>query len=155
MSAAHARRATALLAVAATAVAVAVRIPSAVRSFDRGASYGAGQKAYGGALAAADGVLIPDAFVATALEVMPPRARYALLLAPTLKIAETDYHLAKNTYLALPGLMFEVLLPRVPVAVPMKGEFVICDGCDTSPYEGRTHWFWGDEYGRKIGLVEH
>lgn len=154
MNLARLRAVVALVAVAATAVAVAVRLPSAVGNFDRGASYGAGQRAYGGALAAADGVLVDDHFVAYSLDLLPLNARYAFLGAPSLAVARHDYHMAAETYRALPALMLEVLLPRVPVATPTKGEYVLCYACDTSPYEGRTHWFWGDPYGRKIGLVE-
>jgi hypothetical protein len=152
LPAAAAARAAGILVVAAALALLAVRVPATFRAFWDGAQTAATRGQLGGALAGADSLDIDNPFVTAAVQSVPAGARYALLL-PEPRVAESVYHLDPLTVQGLPLFMVEVLLPRVPVSRPRAGDYVLCYVCDTSPWDGRTHWLWTDGKGHAVGEV--
>src|SRR5579862_3858434 len=119
-----------------------VRLPEAVRGFDRAASAQVGRNAYGGATAAADSVEIDDGFVQAALTIIPRNGRFAVAL-PTDEVAvEQKTGISGITFQALTGLMEDFLLPRREVDSPAKGVYLLCYLCDRSRWDARTHWLY-------------
>lgn len=126
----------------AAALMLLVRLPDAVRGFDRAASAQVGRNAYGGATAAADSVEIDDGFVQAALTIIPRNGRFAVAL-PTDEVAvEQKTGISGITFQAVTGLMEDFLLPRRVVDSPAKGVYLLCYLCDRSRWDARTHWLY-------------
>lgn len=141
--------------VAATALLALTRIPDAVRGFDSGAAFGAAHGELGGVIAGANALDIDNGFVRAALDALPAKARYSVLVPASEAVAQKTYGIAPVTLEAIPGFMLETLLPRMPVQTPGKGDYVLCYACDTAPWDHRTRWIWNDGDGHVIGLVQH
>jgi hypothetical protein len=142
-----------VLIVIVAAALLAFRAPHAFHGFRNGERAAAGRNGLNGALAGADSLAIDDGFVLAAVQTLPDRARYKLLLPPSLEIAQKTYGIDPLTLDALPPFMREVLLPRLPVDEPARNDYVLCYDCDTSPWDSRTRWLWTDKAGHAIGRV--
>lgn len=147
------RRLLAALVVAVAVVLLAFRVQHAFRGFLSATDAAVGRNGLGGALAGADSLDIDNGFVVAAVQMVPTGARYAVLLPPSVQIAQTNYGIDPITIQALPAFMREVLLPRLPTAEPVRGDYVLCYDCDTSPWDHRTRWLWTDAKGRAVGRV--
>ena len=119
-----------------------VRLPAALRGVDHAAAAQAGRNAYGGALAAADSVEVDDGFVQAAMTLVPPNARFAVLLPVDQSGAEKTYGVNPTTLAAVSGLMENFLLPRREVGEPSKGDYVLCYLCDRAHWDARTRWLY-------------
>jgi hypothetical protein len=87
-----------------------------------------------------------------AMAVIPPGSTYALLL-PTDQAAGTRiYGIQPVTFATTGPYLFYELLPSVP-ASPATARYIICWGCDTTPWDGRTTWLYTDPHGVAIGRV--
>src|SRR5215470_9789590 len=106
-------QATIAIGLVGVAMAVAlIRAPSALTHFDRRASFNAQRTPIERTIAAADGVGIDNAFVEEALALIPKNAPYAFEEPQSADIAAKDYDISGTTYLALPGYVQYLLLPR-------------------------------------------
>lgn len=153
VSAAALRSALAVAVVVAAAILLLLRVPDAVRGFDGAAAFGAAHGELDGVVAGANALAIDNGFVAAALAQLPPNAPYGVLLPASPELAQKTYGILPVTLQAIPGFLFETLLPRLPVQDPGKGDYVLCYACDTSPWDRRTTWVWNDGKGHVIGLV--
>jgi hypothetical protein len=124
------------------ALMLLVRLPDALKGFDRAASAQVGRNAYGGATAAADSLEIDDGFVQAALTTIPRNGRFTFALpADTVAVAAKN-GMSPATFQALPAMMEDFLLPRREVDGPAKGVYVLCYLCDRSRWDARTHWLY-------------
>jgi hypothetical protein len=153
------RAALAAALVLATLAVLAVRVPDAVRGLSGIARSQVGRDELDGGLAAADSLDVDNDFVRQTVALIPPDARYAVLLPADPNAAQQTYGVSPVTLQGLPDFLREVLLPRRDVEtqdrvnppVPVGG-YVICFYCDTSPWDHRTRWLWTGG-GAAIGTV--
>jgi hypothetical protein len=137
--------------VLAAFVVALVQLPSAVRRFDRRASFNAHQSRIGETIAGADGVAIDNAFVIRALSLVPVHATYTLGMPESPKVAAT-YGIVPTTLLALPNYVRFLVLPRRE-ADPSEAQYLLCYACDTSPFDKRMQRLWTDPKGFVIGKL--
>ena len=95
---------------------------------------------------------IPRDLQEAALADIPPGSRYALLVAPSSPGAEKAYGIDDVASETIGPFLFYLLLPSLPVD-STHPEYVICWGCDTSPWDGRTTWLFRNDQGVAIGRV--
>jgi hypothetical protein len=95
---------------------------------------------------------LPYTLQAEALRLIPPGSDYTVLLPATPEIA-AKYGINSITFQTAPPFLRYLLLPSWPVDAS-QARFVICFGCDTAPWDHRTHWLWSDDRGNAIGRVE-
>ena len=145
-----------VLAAAALAIYAAVvlstRVPTVLHDLRSQARAEAGRNDEGGALAAADEVELNNDFVRAAIHTVPHTAQFAVLYPDPATVQQT-YGIDPVTLDALPPLMTEVLLPSRSVSVPVRGAYILCYVCNTSPWDTRTHWLWRNDKGMAIGQV--
>ena len=79
-------------------------------------------------------------------------ANYAVLMPATLADA-APYGINAITMEGGPAFLRYLLLPRWQVADQTLARYVICFGCDTTPWDHRTIWLWKDVKGDAIGRV--
>lgn len=139
-----------LLVLTALVVAL-IELPSALRLFDRRASFNAHQSRIGETIAGADGVAIDNDFVVQALALLPPHATYVLGMPPSTDAA-AKYGIVPTTLLALPNYVRFLMLPRREVD-PAAAQYLLCYACDTSPFDKRMHRLWTDPKGFVIGAL--
>jgi hypothetical protein len=95
---------------------------------------------------------IPRDLQEAALADMPPGSRYALLVAPSSPGATKVYGIDDVASETIGAFLYYLLLPSVPVDSTHAG-YVICWGCDTSPWDGHTTWLFRNDQGVAIGRV--
>jgi hypothetical protein len=140
-------------AVVAAGLVLVVHLPRAVHAMNAAVRYDAyAHTAQDRLLTSGDMQGLPFALQAEALQLIPPRSDYAVLLPATPDEA-AGYGINSITYqTAVPFLRY-LLLPSWPVDAS-KARYVICFGCDTAPWDHRTRWLWTDGKGNAIGKVE-
>jgi hypothetical protein len=94
---------------------------------------------------------LPAQLQAAALDVIPSRANYAVLMPATLADA-APYGINAITMGTGPAFLLYLLLPRWQVDAG-QARYVICFGCDTTAWDHRTTWLWRDDRGDSIGRV--
>jgi hypothetical protein len=147
------RFAVGLVCVAAAVVLFAQKVPNTVSGLD--ASVRA--EAYitdpvGRQLTSGDILGISRDLQAEALAKIPPRSKYALLLPANEQAASAGYGIGTVAYETVGPWLNYLLLPSYQVS-PEEARYVICWGCDTSPWDHRTTWLYGNGQGVAIGRV--
>jgi hypothetical protein len=89
---------------------------------------------------------------AQALADIPPGSKYVLLLPGDPQTASAGYGIGPVAYETVGPWLNYLLLPSRPVP-PEQARYVICWGCDTSPWDHRTTWLYGNGQGVTIGRV--
>ncbi len=149
-----ARRALVALLIAAVAVAALIRLPPALRDFDRRASFNATRDPIGRQIAGADAEGIDNTFLVQALALIPKHASYTVLLSQSPQVAQT-YGIAAATYHALPGFVQNALLPRRQVDAA-RARYVLCYACNTDALDKRgMKRLWQNQHGLVIGELPH
>jgi hypothetical protein len=87
-----------------------------------------------------------------ALALIPRTATFAVLPPPSPAVAAQAYGINSITFNALPGFFLYWLLPAREVA-PEKARYILCYGCDTTPWTHRTTWLFTNTHGDLIGRV--
>jgi hypothetical protein len=95
---------------------------------------------------------LPRQLQIEALDLIPPRANYAVLM-PATPAAAAPYGINAITMESGPAFLRYLLLPRWQVGDPAQAGYVICFGCDTAPWDHHTTWLWTDTRGDAIGRV--
>jgi hypothetical protein len=132
-----------------------VRAPSALVHFDHRASFNAERTPAERTIAAADGIGIDNAFLEEALALVPRNAPYAFEEPQSAEIASKDYNIGGTTYLALPGYVQYLLLPRRLVPAD-RARYVLCYACNTDPFDPHWHRIWqSPSRGFVIGKLDH
>ncbi|HEY3921755.1 MAG TPA: hypothetical protein VGL76_06535 [Gaiellaceae bacterium] len=147
------RFAVGLVCVAFAAVLFVLRVPHALNNLNaqrKADAYITGTEYR--ALATGDIQGVPLQLQAAALRVIPARANYAVVMPASLALA-APYGINAITMEAGPAFLRYLLLPRWQVAGSAQARFVICFGCDTTPWDQRTTWLWRDGKGDSIGRV--
>ena len=140
-----------VLCVAAAAAALAVRAPHAFRSFDAAAHDNAWRSPIQRLVHTGEITGINAGVQEAALQYVPPRSTFAVLTPPSLDAA-AHYGFGQVTIDAAPAY-FEYLLLPARLVPPERAQYVICFGCDTSPWDPKTTWLWRDTAGDSIGRV--
>jgi hypothetical protein len=138
--------------VAAVALFV-VEVPETVRALDaslKGVSYI--KDPVNRSLTSGDMLGIPRDLQTGALSKIPAGSKYALLLPGDEQSASTDYGIAPVTYETVAPWLNYLLLPSRQVP-PEQARYIICWGCDTSPWDHHTTWLFGNSRGVAIGRV--
>ena len=146
------RRAAGVFVVGVAAAVFALRLPAAFDGFAERAALNAASTPEERVLVVADSLDLDNDFVLEALELLPEDARYAFLLPATPEVAQTSYGMNEIAFVHAAGFMRYLLLPRRPVP-PEAARWVLCYGCDTDPWDGRTAWLWKNENGAAVGWV--
>ena len=124
------------------ALMLVVRLPAALRGFDRAASAQVGRNAYGGALAVADSVEVDDGFVENAITLIPRNGRFLIALPADVPKTSQSTGINPVTFQAVPGVLVNFLLPRRVVETAARGVYVLCYVCDRSRWDRRVHWLY-------------
>ena len=143
-----------LVCVGCAAVVFVLDVPHAVRNLNgqrRFYSYIGNSSQYR-ELTTGDIEGLPLELQVEALRVIPPRANYAVLMPATLADA-APYGISAITMESGPAFLLYLLLPRWQVEDPAQARYVICFGCDTTPWDHHTTWLWRDDKGDSIGRV--
>lgn len=119
------------------ALTVVAHVGSALKSLHAKAKLNDSYVGRGRTLAAADSLNIDNSWVGAALDLLGPRATYAVVLPSRQAVA--DGRLGEITYDALPPYMRYLLLPRREVA-PRDAQFVLCYGC--ARHFAGVRWIW-------------
>jgi hypothetical protein len=151
--AALSRVAAALVLVAALAVISLVRLPAAFRGLNSAAAAASGKNELGGALVTADSADIDNNWVRAAFRVVPAHASFAFAFPGDLVQAEKTYHIDPLTFVAIPGMLEDLLLPRRALAAPRPGAYVLCYFCDSPYWDNRTRWLANDHAGGLVGYL--
>jgi hypothetical protein len=136
--------ALALMIVAAANVVA--YLPTTISRLNAHARQNAARDSLGQSLAAADSLDIDNGLVATARELLPEDATFAVL-PPSDASARS---LNPITVGALDGYFAYDLLPRRSVSTK-AAQFLLCYGCDDSEWGRRVRWIWSNGAGLKIG----
>jgi hypothetical protein len=148
-----ARLAVGIACVAAAATLFVVEVPKTVRSLDRAvASYGPQHDAIGRNVTRGDILGISRDLQLQALAEIPSGSTYALLVPADRGIAGRVYGISEITYDTIGPWLTYLLLPSVRVA-PDEAQYLICWGCDTSPWDHRTTWLFTNDGGVAIGRI--
>jgi hypothetical protein len=129
------------------------KIPGTVRAENASARYDATMSPIYRELFTGDTLGIPFDLSDNALKLIPPGAKYLILGPSDEETAQTAYGMNAITYETFFPWLRYLLLPARP-AVQGKARWVICWGCDTSPYDGHTDWLWTNGNGAVIGRVK-
>jgi hypothetical protein len=89
---------------------------------------------------------------AQALANIPPGSKYALLLPANEQAASSGYGIGAVAYETVGPWLNYLLLPSYQVTSE-QARYVVCWGCDTSPWDHRTKWLYVDGQGVAIGRV--
>ncbi|MEI8105177.1 MAG: hypothetical protein WCH31_04950 [Actinomycetes bacterium] len=112
----------------------------------------AGRTAADRTLATGNILGIDRAYQSAALSLVPPTATFAVLVSSSPAVAERDYGINSLTYVALPRYLLFLLMPAREVPA-RTAQYVLCYGCNTDPWDGRTDWLYSDLHGHAIGRV--
>lgn len=92
-------------------------------------------------------------FQLAALSLLPEHSTYAVIPPPNPQVALEGYGMNSITQAGLVPWLQYLLLPR-RLADPSVAQYVLCYGCDTTPWERRTTWLWKNVHGQQIGEVK-
>lgn len=95
---------------------------------------------------------LPRQLQIAALDVIPPRANYSVLM-PATPADAAPHGINAITMQTGPAFLLYLLLPRWQVAVGAHPNYVICFGCNPAAWDGHTTWLWRDGKGDSIGRV--
>jgi len=84
---------------------------------------------------------------------IPPGSSYALLLDDNKSTAQAVYGISTVTAETIGPFLNYLLLPSRPASSIQAGTYLICWGCDTTPWDHRTHWLFTNSHGVAIGRV--
>ena len=87
-----------------------------------------------------------------ALAILNGRATFAPVAPPDVEIAQRSYGINDITYNAIPSYFAYLLLPTREVA-PEVAQYILCYGCDTTPWDHKVTWLYNDTHGHSIGKV--
>jgi hypothetical protein len=118
----------------ATVGVAASRYPDGIRGLNNRAAHSAQQSALDRDLELADRVGIERAFVLAARRYVPQRDRYTVATGPRASQS------TPLTLQAVPGYLQNLLLPRFQT--DRDPRFLLCYGCDPSPWQGRVRVLW-------------
>ncbi len=137
----------------ATAAALLVwHVPTTVRSLDaQVGTYGYIHDGLTRQVTTGDALGIPYALQVAALADIPPGARYTLLLPANQQLA-TVYGISPLAFVTAAAFLEYLLLPAEQVA-PSEARYLICWGCDTTPWDQRTDWLWQSDQGQSVGRL--
>jgi hypothetical protein len=96
---------------------------------------------------------IPYEISAAALQYIPPGAIYKIVLPGDPVTAQSSYGIQPFAYANVSDWLRYLLLPAEPVLASQAAPYVICWGCDTTPYDSHTDWLWHNDSGSAIGRV--
>jgi len=148
----RARLVVGALCVALAAVLFVWHVPSTVRSFDaQVGTYSYIHDEVTRDVTTGDGLGIPYDLQVAALADIPPGARYTLLLPENEQVASV-YRITPLAFETAGDFLRYLLLPAEPVA-PAEARYLICWGCDTTPWDHRTDWLWQTDQGESIGRL--
>jgi hypothetical protein len=88
-----------------------------------------------------------------AIQLIPRRSTYALVLPAEMQLAADKYGISALTYEVLPTWFQYLLLPAEPVSDPTQAHYIVCWGCDRAFWDPRTKWLWDNREGQSIGRV--
>ncbi len=91
-------------------------------------------------------------FQKAALSILSGRSTFAPIAPATTEIAQSSYGINDITYNAIPSYFAYFLLPNREVA-PEDAQYILCYGCDTTPWDHRVTWLYNDSHGYSIGKV--
>jgi peptidoglycan/LPS O-acetylase OafA/YrhL len=141
------------IAVLATAGVVAVRVPDALRSV-RGTYRLATltSNTLDRELSTGDAIGFDHMFQLEAVTLIPPDASFAVLGPPSAAAGRRFYGVDRTMFDVLPGYFRELLLPAREVSSP-DPDYILCYGCNTTPWDHRTTWLFTNAKGEAIGKV--
>jgi hypothetical protein len=142
------RRGAAVAIVVAAAVLALLRLPGAHRDATSAVAVGFGRADFGGLHMALNWNGIDEQFVEVALENVHAGDRFAVLLPTPGSTA-----IGSLTVQALPPLLLDLLLPAREVTTPVRGDYILCYGCDATRWEGRMDLVWSGPGGLEIGKL--
>lgn len=91
-------------------------------------------------------------FQEAALSTLPADASYTVVGPPTPEIGLKNYGMNDITQAGLVPWLRYLLLPARQVADD-AAQYVLCYGCDTTPWDKHTTWLWRNTNGDLIGRV--
>jgi hypothetical protein len=94
---------------------------------------------------------LDKAFQEAALATIPKDATYTIVPPPNPEVAERAYGMNSITQEGLVPFLRYLLLPARLTG--SNAQYVLCYGCDTTPWDGRTTWLWRNDRGQLIGKV--
>jgi len=104
-------------------------------------------------LSTGDMLDIPYELSAAAFQYIPPGAAYKVVLPGTPEAAQAGYGIQPITYDTFAPWLRYLLLPAKPVDASEQAPYIVCWGCDTTPYDTHTDWLWHNDQGAGIGHV--
>jgi hypothetical protein len=146
------RLAVGVAGVLAALTVLAARAPAAYDYFQSGYFASAWRTPLEREIATGDILGLNSDYQIAALSLIPGSATFAVLESRDASVAAHDYGISPTTFNALPSYFQYLLLPAREVG-PAHPEYVLCYGCDTSPWDHRTHWLWTNQQGDSIGQV--
>ena len=149
------RLALGVACVIAGAVTLVSHVPRTVRSMNATERSDVLTSALDRLIKTGDTLDIPSDLQTHALAAIPPGSEYALLLPPTVTpAAEKSYGMDQFAHDVVGAWLRYLLLPSRPVADPGQARYIVCWGCDTTPWDGHTDWLWRNDKGAAIGRVQ-
>lgn len=139
--------------VVSAALLFAVKVPNEVRAIDRsvkGLAYITDP--VGRSLTSGDMLDISRDLQDQALTKIPSGSRYAVLLPGDPQSAEQGYGINIVAYETVRPWLNYLLLPSYQVPDD-QAQYIVCWGCDTSPWDHRTTWLFTNDKGVAIGKV--
>jgi hypothetical protein len=91
-------------------------------------------------------------FQEAALAFVPPRSTFAVLPPPSFAIGQKAYGIAPVAVDVANDYFRFLLLPSRLVDAS-KAQYLLCFGCDTSPWDKQTTWLWKNQNGDGVGRV--
>jgi hypothetical protein len=143
---------TGLALAAAAGLMLLARLPGAFNEFDHAAHAARGRNQLGGALATADSLELDDAFVRSAMALVPKGGRFVVVLPRNEAAIERSDGVSPITFDGVPALFEDYLLPRVRLETASPGTYILCFYC--SPvWNERAHWLTSEEGGGRVGYI--
>lgn len=153
VSAARVRFAAGILIAAVAVVLFASHARATFRHFDGNLRDDSWRNQLDRLVAPGDMTGLDKQFQIAALSTLPKDATYAILPPPSPEIALEGYGMNSITQSGLVPWLQYLLMPAKLVG-PDTAQYVLCYGCDTTPWEHRTTWLWSDVHGHQIGKVD-
>jgi hypothetical protein len=142
-----------LACVAGAVVLFAVKVPKTVNSLNASVRADAYiTDPLGRQLTSGDMLGISRDLQAEALADIPAGSTYALLLPASEQAANDGYGIGPVAYVTAGPWLNYLLLPSYPVP-PDQARYIVCWGCDTSPWDHHTTWLYENGQGVTIGRV--
>jgi hypothetical protein len=149
----RARFAIGVVCVLAAAALLILKVPRTIGNLDssvRGNAYITDP--IGRSLTEGDMLGISRDLQLQAIAKIPRGSAYAVLLPSDQQLASSGYGIEPVTYETLAPWLNYLLLPSRQVS-PKDARYVICWGCDTTPWDHRTTWLFDNDQGVAIGRV--